>query len=307
MRKPERVTRAALTGPNRRPALDAMGEYFGVKADFPNIVELSVADLDPNPDQPRTVFDQAELQALAASLERHGQQQPILVQEGQGGRYTIVFGERRVRATKLLGRETIYAIVTKTAGPEIALIENVQRADLDAVDLAQSLERLSAAGYTQDEIGLLIGKDRSRIAKILSILSLPTEMLSEYQREFRSTVSMSALIELAQVGDPETRQALWDEVRQGLGLINLRAKRREAKEVQQEQAGHEESASGSTPERSSRKAIPVVQRGIEQSVKRISTEVERLGKHRPHLTVDHAQKLRDLRDAIDRLLSEQCV
>src|SRR3712207_2995736 len=100
---------------------------FGVASDFPHLIEVELERVRRNPDQPRRHFDEDALRSLAASIEKHGLKQPILVRtEGNGG-YVLVAGERRLRAHERLGRRTIFAIVTKGDPDELALVENVQR------------------------------------------------------------------------------------------------------------------------------------------------------------------------------------
>ena len=106
--------------------------FFGTSPDLPKIVEVNLSEVHPNPDQPRKTFDETKLRELAASIERQGLLQPIIVQKraaGEGG-YLLVAGERRFRAHQLLEKVTIPAILTEGNPDEIALIENIQREDL---------------------------------------------------------------------------------------------------------------------------------------------------------------------------------
>src|SRR5918994_165139 len=109
---------------------------FGTSSNFPRVVEVDLTSIDRNPDQPRQHFDEEDLRGLADSIERMGLKQP------SGGRYVIAAGERRFRAHQLLGRKTIFAIITDGDIDEIALIENLQRADLDAMEEARAFARL---------------------------------------------------------------------------------------------------------------------------------------------------------------------
>ena len=117
--------------------------------------EIPVASIKPNPYQPRQSFNDAELAALAESIRTHGVLQPILVEEGANG-YTLIAGERRLRASKLAGRTTIPAVVRSVGDLgrlELALIENVQRSDLSPIDTAHAYRRLADEfGLTQDAI-----------------------------------------------------------------------------------------------------------------------------------------------------------
>src|SRR5512143_1573075 len=110
---------------------------FGTTRGVPRIIELDLAEIHTNPDQPRKTFDEEALQELAASIERHGLIQPITVkklEDGQG--YLLVAGERRLRAHEKLGLSRIVALVTKGDADEIALVENLQRQDLDPLEEA---------------------------------------------------------------------------------------------------------------------------------------------------------------------------
>lgn len=130
-----------------------------------------------NPKNPRRYFDEAELHDLAASIRQHGIVQPVVARTVSVGRYEIIAGERRWRAAQLAGLIEIPVIVRdvddKTA-LEIAIVENVQRADLNALEEAQGYEQLIAEhGYTQNDLGEIIGKSRSHVANSLRLLKLP--------------------------------------------------------------------------------------------------------------------------------------
>ncbi|PZM09774.1 ParB/RepB/Spo0J family partition protein [Rhizobium tubonense] len=130
-----------------------------------------------NPKNPRRYFDEAELHDLAASIRQHGIVQPVVARTVSAGRYEIIAGERRWRAAQLAGLIEIPVIVRdvddKTA-LEIAIVENVQRADLNALEEAQGYEQLIAEhGYTQNDLGEIIGKSRSHVANSLRLLKLP--------------------------------------------------------------------------------------------------------------------------------------
>jgi len=109
--------------------LGATGQFgrdslFGVSENAPSVVEADLDRIDPNPHQPRRLFDEAEMATLVASLERHGLQQPIWLKEAAGGRWQLVYGERRLRAARQLGWPTIFGVLVTGDSEEIALIEN---------------------------------------------------------------------------------------------------------------------------------------------------------------------------------------
>ncbi|MGB9561282.1 MAG: ParB/RepB/Spo0J family partition protein [bacterium] len=144
-------------------------------------LELDLERIKPNPYQPRQEFSEQELHELALSLKEHGVLQPILVIETEPGNYELVAGERRVRAAKLAGLKTIPAVVVSITKPEevlaLALIENIQRANLNPIELAESFKALMENfGLTQEEIGALVGKSRTAVANIIRILKLPDEV-----------------------------------------------------------------------------------------------------------------------------------
>lgn len=138
-------------------------------------VEIPLSRIEPNPYQPRDIVDEAALADLAASIAEHGVLQPVLVTETIDG-YRLVAGERRVRASRLAGLERIPAIVRQLADHdqlELALVENIQREDLDALEEARAYRQLiDDFSYTQDRLAQRMGKARSTIANSLRLLDL---------------------------------------------------------------------------------------------------------------------------------------
>ena len=150
------------------------------------IREIMLTDIFPNPDQPRSVFDENKLLELADSIKEHGLLQPILVKP-EGNRYYIIAGERRFRATKLAGLERISCIVrncTEQEMTERALIENIQRADLSPVEEGLAYSRLiEEYGLTQEQVAKRVGKGRPTVANLLRIIQLPAEILDLLHNE----------------------------------------------------------------------------------------------------------------------------
>jgi ParB family chromosome partitioning protein len=145
------------------------------------VVEISVDLIDPNPFQPRKVFSDDELVELADSIEQHGLIQPIAVRK-VGDRYQLISGERRTRASKLAGLPTIKAQVYENlddkAMAEWALIENIQRVDLNPVEVAKSYQQLiDNHGYTHEDLSKIVSKSRSAITNALRLLKLPPQVL----------------------------------------------------------------------------------------------------------------------------------
>ena len=145
--------------------------------DLDNMVSMiAVTEIDRNPDQPRRDFDEAALQTLADSIRAAGVLQPLLVVE-QNGRYRIVAGERRFRAARIAGLDTVPCIVrdfTAEEQMEAALIENVQREDLNPIEEAAAVKQfMDACHYTQEQAAKRLGKSRPALANLLRLLSLP--------------------------------------------------------------------------------------------------------------------------------------
>lgn len=145
------------------------------------VVRLDIATVDPNPQQPRKVFDAAALKELSESLKQDGLLQPIIVTRGEvDGRYVIIAGERRWRASKLAGFESIPAIIKEGVADDLlrlALIENIQRADLNIMEEAEAYASLiKDYGLTQEQCADRVGKDRSTVTNTLRLLVLPREI-----------------------------------------------------------------------------------------------------------------------------------
>lgn len=144
-------------------------------------VELKINDIDPNRTQPRKEFDDEALRALAESIQEHGVLQPILVRPLFMGGYQIIAGERRWRAARMAGLTTIPAVIRDMddeAVMEAALIENLQREDLNPMEEAMGYNNLILNyGLTQEEVAKTIGKSRPAIANSLRLLSLPEEVI----------------------------------------------------------------------------------------------------------------------------------
>jgi len=144
-----------------------------------SVTELRINQIEPNNEQPRKVFDQERLEALAESIKNHGVVQPIIVRS-EGDYYKIVAGERRWRAAKLAGLKTIPAIIkdiTSREVMEIALIENLQREDLNPIEEAEAYKKLiEEYSITQEEVAKIVGKSRAAIANSIRLLTLTDEI-----------------------------------------------------------------------------------------------------------------------------------
>lgn len=143
--------------------------------------EIEIGLIDRNPDQPRKIFDEEALNELAESIKVHGVIQPIIVKE-VGDRYVIIAGERRYRASRVAGLKTIPCVVknyTEREISEIAIIENLQREDLNPIESAKAIKNLiNQYDLTQDEVADKIGKSRPAVANTLRLLLLPDSIIS---------------------------------------------------------------------------------------------------------------------------------
>ena len=142
--------------------------------------EIEISKIEPNPYQPRTEFNQEALEELAASLKLLGLIQPITVRPIENGRYQIISGERRFRASQLAGLATIPAYIRKTDDQgmlEMAIVENIQREDLDSIEVALSFQRLiEECNLTQEAMAERVGKKRATVTNYLRLLKLPAEI-----------------------------------------------------------------------------------------------------------------------------------
>ena len=163
------------------------------------IIELSIKDIRKNPYQPRQAFDEEKLEDLKNSILIHGVMQPVTVRKSVKG-YTLVAGERRLRASKRAGLEKIPAIVTGMSDREmmeLAIIENLQREDLSALEEAESYKELmTKAELTQDELSQRLGKSRSYIANMLRLLNLPAAVKRAMNNQKLSSAHGRTLLSL---------------------------------------------------------------------------------------------------------------
>ncbi|MEG2556298.1 MAG: ParB/RepB/Spo0J family partition protein [Odoribacter sp.] len=175
--------------------------------------ELSLTDIRPNPFQPRTEFDEDALNELAASIKSIGIVQPITVRSVENDKYEIIAGERRFRASKLAGLTTIPAYIRKTEDDsllELALIENIQREDLNAIEVAISYQRLiDECSLTQDGLSERIGKKRTTITNYLRLLKLPAQIQLAVRDK---KISMGHARAILGVDDPDTQLMIFEQI-----------------------------------------------------------------------------------------------
>ena len=180
-----------------------------------SISELPLDAIYPNPDQPRADFDAETLEELASSIKHIGLVQPITVREdGKGeGKYIIISGERRYRAARLIEQETIPAYIRTVDDDqvvEMALIENIQREDLNAIEIALTFSKLiDADGLTQEELATRVGKKRATVANYLRLLKLPAQIQLGLKNR---KLSMGHARALLSIEDTELQLALYKQI-----------------------------------------------------------------------------------------------
>lgn len=180
-----------------------------------SISELPLDAIYPNPDQPRADFDAETLEELASSIKHIGLVQPITVREdGKGeGKYIIISGERRYRAARLIELETIPAYIRTVDDDqvvEMALIENIQREDLNAIEIALTFSKLiDADGLTQEELATRVGKKRATVANYLRLLKLPAQIQLGLKNR---KLSMGHARALLSIEDTELQLALYKQI-----------------------------------------------------------------------------------------------
>ena len=186
------------------------------------MTELPLADIYPNPDQPRKVFEESALMELADSIAKHGVIMPIVVNKEPNGKYRIIAGERRYRASKLAGKETIPVVIKQYSErevKEISLIENLQREDLNPIEAAFAMKQLmDDYALTQEELSDRIGKSRSAIANTLRLLTLSAEVMDMVARGDLSAGHARALVVLPK--EKQLKIAL-DAVRGGYSVRDI--------------------------------------------------------------------------------------
>jgi ParB family chromosome partitioning protein len=229
---------------------------------------LPLASIRANPYQPRREFDESELAELQASLKTSGLLQPIAVRPSAGG-YELISGERRLRAATRLGWTEIPAVIRDVDDRTmltLALVENLQRADLNAVDEAKGYRRLSEEfGFTHAQIADAIGKDRTSITSLLRILQLPAAVLDIVEKGQLSAGHARALVSLE---DERRALALANEAvaRQ----LSVRELERRVRDLQQPAAPRRPAATTSSPVGGS----PVIRRLEDELRRRLQTDVK---------------------------------
>ena len=186
------------------------------------LYNLALSDLTPNPDQPRKLFSEVEIEKLASSIQEKGLLQPILVKELQDGQLIIVSGERRFRAHQLLKRDKIPAWFTTGDPEELALVENLAREDLTAIETAEALQKLGEklGKKPQAALAKLIGKAESTVSEIMSLNKLPEDLRERARGDKR--FALRELKKIAKKRDENKKRELFEKYQAKLDSTSKR-------------------------------------------------------------------------------------
>ena len=237
---------------------------------------IAVAAITVPDSHARRRIDDEDLDSLARSIEEVGLLQPIVVRPLGNGRYELLAGARRLRAVQALGWAGVPAVaVSNESAAVLSLVENTQRQGLDALELAEALQRLVEQGWGREALARLVGRSTSWVGDLLSLNRLPDWIKAEYA-QVRRVVSRSLLVEVARVRDAEAQAALWREARGG--ALTVRQARRMRRE-----------------------ALPALPRAL-SAVRRCARQLDRIDAA-PDLAEADRSVLLALRDRIDTLLA----
>jgi len=179
-----------------------------------SIQRISLDLIEPNPNQPRKDFDETALSELASSIKQHNIIQPLTVIPGTGGKYRLIAGERRFRASKIAGLKDVPVYIRETAGSdvlELSLLENLQRENLNAIEIALSYKRLlDELEYTQEQLAERMGKERSTVTNYVRLLKLPPDIQVAVRN---SVISMGHARALINVDAIEKQLFIYNEIK----------------------------------------------------------------------------------------------
>ncbi len=185
----------------------------GIEVDEDGGLWVDPALLKPNPQQPRRIFTEDDLEELADSIREHGIIQPIVIEDAGDGTFYIITGERRTRASRMIGLEKVPVLLKKFDKQkklEVALIENIQRSDLNPLEEAQAYYRLmEIGGLNQEEVAKRVGKKRSTVANALRLLKLPEDMCKELINKRITAGHARALLSVV---DPIDQRVLFGKI-----------------------------------------------------------------------------------------------
>ncbi len=198
------------------------------------MAEVAIADIEPNPLQPRSDFDEETLSELSASIAQLGVIQPVTLKRREDGKYMIISGERRWRASQMAGLETLPAYIREVEDEDLhamALVENIQRQDLNAIEIALGMQRLiEECGLTQEAMAVKVGKKRSTVSNYMRLLNMPSEVQFALKE---GIISMGHAKAIAALDDKMQLKALKKCVNKGLSVRQAEALARKlAQEVE---------------------------------------------------------------------------
>jgi len=244
------------------------GAALSSKSKTQDIVQLPVDKLVPNPGQPRKNFDETELNELAGSIKTYGIIQPIIAANAGGDSYIIIAGERRTRAARLAGLETVPVIIrdyTDQKRLEISLIENIQRTDLNPIEEAAAYKNLmDFSNLSQDELALRIGKNRSTVANALRLLKLPVEIQKSIEEGKVSSGHARALLS---VTETRARDKLYRDIL--TGGLSVREAEKRSQTINTNKGGKEKTAEG----KSGKTRSPEIDAMAEKFIGKLGTKV----------------------------------
>ena len=266
-----------------------------------SIQELSISLIQPNPNQPRREFDEERLEELASSIRALGLVQPITVQELGGGQYQIISGERRWRAAQRAGLERLPAYIRPVRAEELmelALVENIQREDLNAIEIALAYQQIiDLQQLKQEELAERVGKKRTTVANYLRLLRLPAEIqLGLTQR----LIDMGHARALLQIEDTERQLELYALIQQE--QLSVRAVEELARAVQQ---GGEElptAKPASAPKASAREDYKILEQHLAQVfASRVTLRCNAQGKGRLTIPFSSDEELERIMQLLERV------
>ncbi|MDR1563191.1 MAG: ParB/RepB/Spo0J family partition protein [Dysgonamonadaceae bacterium] len=206
----KKIKKPALGGQGLAALIDISGLNT---AGSSSINEIDLSKIEPNPEQPRSVFNEESLEELAASIRTNGLIQPITLREVQPDKYQIISGERRFRASQKAGLTAIPAYIRKASDEnvmEMALIENIQREDLNAIEIALAFQTLiDTYKLTQEQLSERIGKKRATIANFLRLLRLPAEIQIGLKDKM---IDMGHAKSLLSLDDASTQLMIYEQI-----------------------------------------------------------------------------------------------
>lgn len=269
-----------------------------------SINEIPLSDIIPNEDQPRSDFDKASLEELATSIKHIGLVQPITVVEleDKSGKYMIISGERRYRAAKMAGLETLPAYIRTAEDEQImemALIENIQREDLNAIEISLAFKKLiENYDLTQEQLSSRVGKKRATISNYLRLLKLPAEIQMGLKD---SKVSMGHARALLAVDDPEMQLAFYEQITRD--VLSVRQVEQMVKEYNEpeEEPQQATKAKRSTRPKSNKDFKILTDRFSHLFGTKVSMSVNDSGKGKISIPFDSNDQLEHILALLDRL------